>query len=125
MFEALCQNKVDFVKLFLEYGVNLKNFLTIKRLEDLYNYVRFLDLFKIIILCHLVFFYSIKNKSSSSIFFLLIKENFNNKTIYNNEINLIHVGILLEKIIGAGFVSNYSRKEFKLKYLDTKLVSYE
>ena len=69
-----------------------------------------------------IFFYSIKDKSPSSIFFLLIKENFNNKTNSNNEINLIQVGILLEKIIGAGFVSNYLRKEFKLKYLDTKLV---
>ena len=56
MFEALCQNKVDFVKLFLEYGVNLKKFLTIKRLEDLYNYVRFIDLFTIILLCHLAWF---------------------------------------------------------------------
>lgn len=64
MFEALCQNKVDFVKLFLEYGVNLKKFLTIKRLEDLYNYVRFLDLFIIILLCHFLFFLFNKGKIS-------------------------------------------------------------
>ena len=39
MFEALSQDKVDFVKLLLEYGVNLKKFLTFKRLQDLYNFV--------------------------------------------------------------------------------------
>jgi hypothetical protein len=39
MFDALSQDKVDFVKLLLEYGVNIQKFLTIKRLEDLYNFV--------------------------------------------------------------------------------------
>jgi transient receptor potential cation channel subfamily M protein 6 len=41
MFYALSQDKIEFVKLLLEYGVNLENFLTIKRLQDLYNCVRF------------------------------------------------------------------------------------
>jgi transient receptor potential cation channel subfamily M member 3 len=40
MFDAIAQDKVDFVKLLLEYGVNLKEFLTFKRLQDLYNCVR-------------------------------------------------------------------------------------
>jgi hypothetical protein len=39
MFEALIKDNVDFVKLFLEYGVNLQKFLTFKRLQDLYNEV--------------------------------------------------------------------------------------
>jgi hypothetical protein len=39
MFDALCQDKVDFVKLLLEYGVNLQKFLTFKRIQDLYNSV--------------------------------------------------------------------------------------
>ncbi len=39
MFDALCQDKVDFVKLLLEYGVNLQKFLTFKRIQDLYNCV--------------------------------------------------------------------------------------
>ena len=39
MFEALAQDKVDFVQLLLEYGVNLNKFLTFKRLQDLYNAV--------------------------------------------------------------------------------------
>ncbi len=40
MFDALIQNKVDFVKLYLEYGVNLQKFLTFEKLENLYNNVR-------------------------------------------------------------------------------------
>ncbi len=39
MFDALAQDKVDFVKLYLEYGVNMQRFLNFKRLQDLYNYV--------------------------------------------------------------------------------------
>lgn len=41
MFDALSQDKVDFVKLLLEYGVNLQKFLTFKRIQDLYNCVGF------------------------------------------------------------------------------------
>ena len=37
MFRALIENRVEFVKLLLEYGVSMGKFLTLKRLEDLYN----------------------------------------------------------------------------------------
>ena len=37
MFTALVQDRVDFVKLFLDNGVELKRFLTVKRLYHLYN----------------------------------------------------------------------------------------
>ncbi len=36
---------------------------------------------------------------------------------------LTHIGALLEKLVGNGFVSEYSRKSFKTKYLKTKLNS--
>lgn len=39
MLEALVQNKVDFVELLLEKGVNMSKFLTIRNLEELYNTV--------------------------------------------------------------------------------------
>lgn len=39
MMEALIVNSVDFVKLLLDNGVHLKRFLTIPRLEELYNTV--------------------------------------------------------------------------------------
>lgn len=34
------QNRVDFVRLLLEKGVDMKKFLTISRLEELYNTVK-------------------------------------------------------------------------------------
>lgn len=39
MLDALVMDRVDFVKLLIENGVNLHRFLTIPRLEDLYNTV--------------------------------------------------------------------------------------
>lgn len=37
--DALVLDRVDFVKLLLENGVNIHHFLTIPRLEELYNTV--------------------------------------------------------------------------------------
>ncbi|KAG8455256.1 hypothetical protein GDO86_001452 [Hymenochirus boettgeri] len=37
MLDALIMDRVDFVKLLIEYGVNMHRFLTIGRLEELYN----------------------------------------------------------------------------------------
>lgn len=39
MLDALMMDRVDFVKLLIENGVNLHRFLTIPRLEELYNTV--------------------------------------------------------------------------------------
>lgn len=42
MMDALINDRVDFVKLLLENGVSMHTFLTIQRLEDLYNTVSFM-----------------------------------------------------------------------------------
>ena len=42
MMEALIQDKVEFVKLLKDNGVNMQKFLTIIRLEELYNTVSLL-----------------------------------------------------------------------------------
>ena len=39
MYQAIVKNRVDFVQMFLENGVNPKDFLTIRRLLQLYNSV--------------------------------------------------------------------------------------
>lgn len=39
MINALLEEQVEFVKLLLEKGINMQTFLTIDRLEDLYNSV--------------------------------------------------------------------------------------
>lgn len=40
MHTALVQDRTDFVQLFLDNGVDLKRFLSIRRLRDLYDDVR-------------------------------------------------------------------------------------
>ena len=49
MMDALVLDRVDFVKLLIENGVNIHHFLTIPRLEELYNTVSFLRKLQIII----------------------------------------------------------------------------
>lgn len=44
MMDALVLDRVDFVKLLIENGVNIHHFLTIPRLEELYNTVRFMKI---------------------------------------------------------------------------------
>ena len=44
MMEALVSDRVDFVKLLLENGVDMQKWLTIDRLEELYNTVCFIAL---------------------------------------------------------------------------------
>lgn len=39
MLDALVMDRVDFVKLLIENGVSMHRFLTINRLEELYNTV--------------------------------------------------------------------------------------
>lgn len=45
MMQALGHDRIDFVKLLLENGVSMKKFLTISRLEELYNTVSYLIIF--------------------------------------------------------------------------------
>ena len=94
MFDALAQDKVDFVKLYLEYGVNLHKFLTFKRLQDLYNF----------------------KKGPPNTLLLIIKDVVK-RMDSNHSISLIDIGLVIEKLIGSGYVSEYSKKDFKSKYL--------
>lgn len=45
MMDALINDRVDFVKLLLENGVSMHTFLTIPRLEELYNTVRLFSVY--------------------------------------------------------------------------------
>lgn len=47
--DALVNDRIEFVKLLLEQGVSMMKFLTIERLEELYNSVKyiFLSIFKV------------------------------------------------------------------------------
>lgn len=45
MMQALEHDRIDFVKLLLENGVSMKKFLSISRLEELYNTVSYIVTF--------------------------------------------------------------------------------
>lgn len=93
MFEALSQDKVEFVKLLLEYGVNLHKFLTFKRIQDLYN-------------C----------KKGPTATLIYIVRDVVKKMDTNHKITLPNIGLVVEKLIGSGYVSEYSKKEFRQRY---------
>ncbi len=53
MFEALDNDRVDFVRLLLDHGVNMNKFLTVSILEELYNSVSY---FSETLMLNMVFF---------------------------------------------------------------------
>ncbi|EPY73925.1 transient receptor potential cation channel, subfamily M, member 6, partial [Camelus ferus] len=82
MLDALMMDRVDFVKLLIEYGVNLHRFLTIPRLEELYNTHTLLSVYRITLIdIGLVIEYLIGGAYRSS----YTRKNF--RTLYNNLYN--------------------------------------
>jgi len=92
MFEALVDNRVEYVKLLIENGVSIKNFLTFNRLQALYN------------AC-----------GSNSTLHLIAKDvirgvNHHSQTrIYS----LYEIGLIIEKLIGQGYRSSYTRRTIR------------
>uniref|UniRef100_A0A671UDN6 Transient receptor potential cation channel, subfamily M, member 1b n=1 Tax=Sparus aurata TaxID=8175 RepID=A0A671UDN6_SPAAU len=108
MMDALVLDRVDFVKLLLENGVNIHHFLTIPRLEELYNtklgpanslnaVVR--DVKKVIYLLY-------------HISLVILQGNLPP----DYQITLIDIGLVLECFMGGAYRSNYTRKAFRNLY---------
>uniref|UniRef100_A0A2C9JU91 TRPM SLOG domain-containing protein n=1 Tax=Biomphalaria glabrata TaxID=6526 RepID=A0A2C9JU91_BIOGL len=93
MMDALINDRVDFVKLLLENGVSMHTFLTIPRLEDLYN-------------C--------RQGPTNSLRYLIrdVKKHVPSNYYYT----LPDIGLVLQFLIGGGFRSSYCRKIFKQRY---------
>ncbi|EJW80754.1 hypothetical protein WUBG_08339 [Wuchereria bancrofti] len=88
MMEALALDRVDFVKLLLENGVSMKKFLTINRLEQLYN------------------------MEQDSILPLI-----NDSTsIIDGRITLPKIGVVIERLMGNAYRCSYTSRKFKNKY---------
>lgn len=46
----------------------------------------------------------------------------------NHQVSLLDIGLVVEKLIGSGYVSEYSKKEFKtryVKYLFKMVISFK
>uniref|UniRef100_UPI0037E96C00 transient receptor potential cation channel subfamily M member 6 n=1 Tax=Semicossyphus pulcher TaxID=241346 RepID=UPI0037E96C00 len=95
MLDALVMDRVSFVKLLIDNGMTMKRFLTVDRLEELYNTPqgqtdRFLH--------HLV-----EDAKQSSL-------------PVGHRLSVIDMGLVIEYLIGGAYRSTYTRKHFRAAY---------
>ncbi|CAG9538250.1 unnamed protein product [Cercopithifilaria johnstoni] len=93
MMEALINDRVDFVRLLLENGVSMGNFLTIGRLEELYN----------------------TDKGPPNTLFYVVRDVVKIRDGYRYR--LPHIGLAVEKLMGYAYKSSYTTEPFRSKYL--------
>ncbi|XP_041843463.1 transient receptor potential cation channel subfamily M member 1-like [Melanotaenia boesemani] len=94
MMDALVLDRVDFVKLLIENGVNIHQFLTIPRLEELYN---------------------TKLGPANTLHFL-VRDVKKGNLPPDYQITLIDIGLVLEFLMGGAYRCNYTRKSFRTLY---------
>ncbi|CEF65614.1 Transient receptor potential cation channel subfamily M member 1 [Strongyloides ratti] len=92
LMDALLLERVDFVKLLFENGVNLSKFLTVSRLETLYNFDK---------------------QEILSLLQFLIGTQAESKRYKN--LTLFDIGIIIEKLMGNAYRSNYTTRRYKSK----------
>ncbi|NWV28082.1 TRPM6 protein, partial [Origma solitaria] len=97
MLDALVMDRVDFVKLLIEHGVNMHRFLTISRLEELYN---------------------TKQGPSNLLLHHLVRDVKQNSLSLDYKISLIDIGLVIEYLLGEAYRSSYTRKHFRVLYND-------
>uniref|UniRef100_A0A672JR38 non-specific serine/threonine protein kinase n=1 Tax=Salarias fasciatus TaxID=181472 RepID=A0A672JR38_SALFA len=95
MLDALVMDRVDFVKLLIENGVSMHRFLTINRLEELYN---------------------LKQSPNNPTLLHLVRDVKQSHLPPNYKITLIDVGLVIEYLMGGTYRSNYTRKRFRIIY---------
>ncbi|XP_034266123.1 transient receptor potential cation channel subfamily M member 6 isoform X4 [Pantherophis guttatus] len=95
MQDALIMDRVEFVKLLIEHGVNLHRFLTISRLEELYN---------------------TKQGPTNLLLHHLLCDVKQSTLPVDYKISLIDIGLVIEYLIGGAYQSSYTRKHFRILY---------
>ncbi|KAK6494322.1 transient receptor potential cation channel subfamily M member 6-like isoform X2 [Huso huso] len=95
LLDALVMDRVDFVKLLIENGVSMHRFLTISRLEELYN---------------------TRQGPTSHLLHHLVREVKQSNLPPDYKVTLIDVGLVIEYLIGGAYRSSYARKQFRLLY---------
>uniref|UniRef100_A0A8C0IWN7 Transient receptor potential cation channel subfamily M member 6 n=1 Tax=Chelonoidis abingdonii TaxID=106734 RepID=A0A8C0IWN7_CHEAB len=95
MLDALVMDRVDFVKLLIEHGVNLHRFLTISQLEELYN---------------------TKQGPTNLLLHHLVRDVKQSALPLDYKISLIDIGLVIEYLIGGAYRSSYTRKHFRVLY---------
>ncbi|ESO08111.1 hypothetical protein HELRODRAFT_169845 [Helobdella robusta] len=113
MMEALVADRVDFVRLLIENGVNMTRWLTIKRLEDLYNQVLYAP--RPTQVKHTKkssFNARAKLDSTSTLRFLLTEHK--RSMPANYRFTLYDIGQVINKLMGGGFQAIYGRRKYRL-----------
>uniref|UniRef100_A0A3Q3KXC3 non-specific serine/threonine protein kinase n=1 Tax=Mastacembelus armatus TaxID=205130 RepID=A0A3Q3KXC3_9TELE len=87
MLDALVMDRVDFVKLLIENGVSMHRFLTISRLEELYN----------------------TKLSNNPTLLHLVRDVKQGHLPPNYKITLIDVGLVIEYLMGGTYRCNYTK----------------
>uniref|UniRef100_A0A915J5D5 TRPM SLOG domain-containing protein n=1 Tax=Romanomermis culicivorax TaxID=13658 RepID=A0A915J5D5_ROMCU len=93
MMYALVSDRVEFVQLLLNNGIAMDKFLTISRLEELYNTDR---------------------GPPNTLKFIL--QDVVKDPGPNYKFKLPHIGLIIEKLMGSGFRASYSRQDFRRRY---------
>ncbi|KAL7867962.1 hypothetical protein SRHO_G00093460 [Serrasalmus rhombeus] len=94
MMDALVLDRVDFVKLLIENGVNIHHFLTIPRLEELYN----------------------TKLGPANTLNAIVREVKKGNLPPDYQITLIDIGLVVEYLMGGAYRCNYTRKSFRSLY---------
>ncbi|XP_078069997.1 transient receptor potential cation channel subfamily M member 6 [Mustelus asterias] len=95
MLDALVMDRVDFVKLLIENGVSMHRFLTIARLEELYN---------------------TKQGPTNLLLHHLVRDMKQSNLPPGYKVTLIDIGLVMEYLVGGAYRSIYTRKSFRLLY---------
>nr|XP_012234779.1 PREDICTED: transient receptor potential cation channel trpm [Linepithema humile] len=93
MMQALQHDRIDFVKLLLENGVSMRKFLSIPRLEELYN---------------------TKEGPSNTLGYILrdVRPNIPRGYMYT----LHDIGLVINKLMGGAYRAQYTRRRFRVIY---------
>ncbi|XP_070809795.1 transient receptor potential cation channel subfamily M member 7 isoform X2 [Pituophis catenifer annectens] len=95
MLDALVMDRVAFVKLLIENGVSMHKFLTIPRLEELYN---------------------TKQGPTNPALFHLVRDVKQGNLPPGYKLTLIDVGLVVEYLMGGTYRCTYTRKRFRVIY---------
>ncbi|XP_072372695.1 transient receptor potential cation channel subfamily M member 6-like isoform X1 [Scyliorhinus torazame] len=95
MLDALVMDRVDFVKLLIENGVSMHRFLTISRLEELYN---------------------TKQGPTNLLLYHLVRDMKQSNLPPGYKVTLIDIGLVMEYLVGGAYRSIYTQKSFRILY---------
>ncbi|XP_077456800.1 transient receptor potential cation channel subfamily M member 6 [Stigmatopora argus] len=95
MLDALVMDRVSFVKLLIDNGMTMSHFLTVDRLEELYN----------------------TPQGLTDDFLLRLVEDVKQTSLpLGYRMSLIDMGLVIEYLIGGAYRSTYTRKHFRTAY---------